>query len=184
MNCRCMIVEMPMTPDPKALAVLIDAARACYGDDSEQVRWLLNPDAVRELVKHDPQILEVGLDSTICPSCEVGPGQAHQALLTITGKVAVSPSRQRCAVAAAWRALGDPRGAADIERAHEEALREQSLRAVDRGPGSWFAHARDGLRYEDERRASDARGMEAVEEEARGHHAGVTWAREQPGITA
>lgn len=31
--------EGDVTPDPKALAVLLDAARACYGDDAEQVRW-------------------------------------------------------------------------------------------------------------------------------------------------
>jgi len=33
-----------------------------------------------------------------------------------------------CKVAAAWRALGDPRGAEDIEVAHEEALRDEAWR--------------------------------------------------------
>ena len=41
-----------------------------------------------------------------------------------------------CVIAAAWRDLGDPRGAADIERAHEEALREHR-------PGQWVAMAEE-----------------------------------------
>lgn len=99
-----------MTPDPKSLAVLLDAARACYGDDSEQVRWLENPEAVRELLAAHPvmQATVNGEDGAVCPECYGNHGDAHQRI---------------CRVAAAWRALGDPRGAADIERAHEEALR-------------------------------------------------------------
>ena len=117
-----------MTPDPEALAVLLDAARACYGDDSEQVRWLLNPGAVRELLSHTPGQID---DDSYCPSCGVGLYESH----------GVTAPRGHCPVAAAWRALGDPRGAADIERAHEEALREQANRILRASgyPGGFHA---------------------------------------------
>jgi len=104
-----------MTPDPKALAVLLDAARACYGDDSEQVRWLLNPDAVRQLMKIAPTFTpEFHDEREQCSTCRAEVGEAHD---------------KGCVTAAAWRALGDPRGAADIERAETEAWRHHVGRA-------------------------------------------------------
>ena len=110
-----------MTPDPRALAVLLDAARACYGDDSEQVRWLLNPEAVRVLLSHEPT--EANAPDWACPSCGAQWGWAHVHRSTF--------SRQEvCSVSAAWRDLGDPRGAADIERAHEEALQQSGSRTI------------------------------------------------------
>ena len=96
-----------MTPDPKSLAVLLDAARACYGDDSEQVRWLLHPEAVRELLHAASAPVDDFSEYRACLACSEPPHMAHL---------------QGCRIAAAWRDLADPRGAADIERAHEEAL--------------------------------------------------------------
>ena len=103
-----------MTPDPKSLAVLLDAARACYGDDSEQVRWLLHPEAVRILLKATPASPCGDREETRCWWCHFHfLDEAHS---------------RTCVGAAAWRDLGDPRGAADIERAHEEALRTLVVR--------------------------------------------------------
>lgn len=156
-------------PDPKALAVLLDAARACYGDTADQVRWLLNPDAVRELLKHTPLAHALGAEESHCPSCGVAPGEAHVHRSSFSVK-------QVCTVADAWRALGDPRGAADIERAHEEALAQQERRRweVTATPVQRFRAAlptdellrRLRSPHYNTRTESDARGMEAVEDEA------------------
>lgn len=140
-----------MTPNPAALAVLLDAARACYGDDSEQVRWLLNPDAVRALLRHAPTTERY--DEQACPHCEA-----------IHDDTARSIHSRTCPVAAAWRALGDPRGQADIERAHEEALRDRRQMSRTATHGEWGPGPAARLLP---RQQSDARGMEAVEAEAR-----------------
>lgn len=105
------MIDRMRTPAPHAVAVLLDAARECYGDDSEQVRWLLKPDAVRELLRHAPSRAH-GDDVNYCPECGVPDGEAHGA----------SKRRAHCPVAEAWRALGDPRGDEDVELAHHEAL--------------------------------------------------------------
>ena len=98
-----------MTPE---LAVVCDQLRTLGLEDV--ARWVEHPEAVRELLRHSP----VDAESTEpnmpeCPQCESGPRGPHG---------------RHCEVAAAWRTLGDPRGAADIERAHEEALRQDDAR--------------------------------------------------------
>ena len=103
------------------LAVVCDQLRTLGLEDV--ARWVENPDAVRELLKHEPTYAD--FNDRTCPCCGVGDGEAHR-----RGEL---PHDEHCRIAAAWRALGDPRGAADIERAHEEALRE------NRGPGRWVA---------------------------------------------
>ena len=213
-----------MTPDPKRLAVALDAIREAFGDDSDVSRWAANAQHVRNLMER-ARYAEGSDDGEAprCVDCGAAPWEPHTRtqLLDSSGK----PWRD-CIVAAAWRALGDPRGAADIERAHEEALRTMpgrdllsgapvfatqsalerlALRASDTVFGPMTDHdytdpfapvihmnqrvtlhhyaseseqaAREReseaeyyvgqATYTDARRTSDARGMEAVEDEAR-----------------
>lgn len=111
------------------LKVLLDALESvgepvAPADVAEVLRWARAPDAVRELLRHTPlQPHEVG-ESVWCRGCAA-------ALANSRSGEPYSHLR-RCAVAAAWRALGDPRGAEDIERAHDEALRELPDRAQSR----------------------------------------------------
>lgn len=84
-----------------ALKVALDALREALGE-CDVVRWVESPDAVRELLKHKPW-----RDYAQCADCDAMADDAH---------------RRDCAVADAWRVLGDSRGAEDIERAHAEAL--------------------------------------------------------------
>lgn len=86
-------------------------------DAADLAKWAANPQHVRELLKLDPYrpAMIDGADGEYCWACYATDSAAHH---------------PTCAVAAAWRALGDPRGAEDIERAHEEALREQARRVV------------------------------------------------------
>lgn len=115
--------------------------------------------------------------------------EAVRELLERAGYEAGESPTDRRRVAAAWRALGDPRGAADIERAHEEALAEENRRGslanrrealpTQRAewPAAWARMALGLQRFriagvdvtENEylRALSDSRGMEAVEDEAR-----------------
>ncbi len=86
------------------LAVVADQLRALGMED--EARWIEYPEAVRELLRHTPTT-ENAYDELYCVRCDAQSGDVH---------------RPACHVAAAWRALGDPRGQADIERAHEEAL--------------------------------------------------------------
>lgn len=81
------------------------------GATEDMLTWLRHPEAVRTLVNLDP---EVGGDYA-CQKC-----MSYAAHLS------------SCVVAAAWRALGDPRGAEDIERAHVEAIGEDGWRARQR----------------------------------------------------
>ncbi len=82
-------------------------------DAADVAKWAANPGAVRELLRHEP--IAAPEQDQQCASCLSWRDQSHL---------------PRCTIAAAWRALGDPRGAQDIERAHEEALREQDGRGV------------------------------------------------------
>lgn len=77
-------------------------------DAADVAKWASNAQHVRELLKRAEyhQADEEGGNSP-CVECGSDSYSAH-----------FGP----CLVAAAWRALGDPRGAEDIERAHEEAL--------------------------------------------------------------
>lgn len=75
--------------------------------------WLEHPDAVRELLSHTPQE-SVYADRINCPACGAESSESH-------GRCEL-PHDDYCPIAAAWRAIGDPRGAEDFERAHEEAL--------------------------------------------------------------
>jgi hypothetical protein len=104
-----------MTPD--AIRIATDILRELGLEDV--ARWVEHPDAVRELLRHDPASTE-GYSEAHCPACDMAEGYAHARWM--------KDRRHYCPVAAAWRALGDPRGAADIERAHEEALEWDSRR--------------------------------------------------------
>lgn len=80
-------------------------------DAADVAKWVANVQHVRELLKHEPMTgPELGIQ---CADCLARADQSHH---------------RDCLVAAAWRALGDPHGQADIERAHEEALPEQARR--------------------------------------------------------
>ena len=95
-------------------------------DAADVAKWAQNPGAVRNLLVR-ARYTEVthGGDDESCCDCGAYAEESHSRtqLLDSPGK----PWRD-CIVAAAWRALADPRGAQDIERAHEEALREQHSR--------------------------------------------------------
>lgn len=136
-------------------------------DAADVATWAANPDAVRELLRHAPLTDEY--DVLVCAACTAQAEEAHF---------------RDCAIAAAWRALGDPRGAQDIERAHEEALRHNVtlFPAWDVRRANERQRMVEGRRFRDnaieatlgmhawfrlQRGASDVRGMEAVEDEAR-----------------
>ena len=107
-----------MSLDPKALAVLADALRSVLpeSDAAEVLRWATHPEAVRTLIALMPVAVNHDggeIHAVVCPDCFESTYEAH------------GPA---CKVTAAWRALGDPRGAADIERTHVEALREHRRR--------------------------------------------------------
>lgn len=115
-------------PDPTALAVLLDAMCAAYGytraEAEEAEKYARNVGAVRDLLKHSPVGPEEYVEDewqSICRDCGVNVDPAQEA-----GHLA------RCLIVAAWRALSDPRGAADIEQAHVEALHEETFRQVRR----------------------------------------------------
>lgn len=165
------------------ISVITDHLRDLGMEDV--ARWVENPGAVRLLVA-----LPHYAPNETCRDCGADVDESH-------GQTFDHPRNpQWCRIAAAWRALGDPRGQADIERAHEEALRqnvrlfpqfvtngepndaplvrlatalwrttETSIAARDLRQPLWAA-----------RIASDARGMEAVEDEAR-QEAHVRWVR-------
>lgn len=88
------------------------------GATDDMLKWLEQPEAVRELLKHEPM---TDIDQPQCPGCGVvfGQGEAHRRTGYGTGE---------CPVATAWRALGDPRGAEDIERAWQEAIEADGAR--------------------------------------------------------
>lgn len=104
---------------PAQLAVLADHLRSILSeqDAADVMRWAQHPEAVRELLLHDPLMFEHDA-AGVCPRCDAVMGEAHN----LTSRVERTGLRFSCPVAAAWRALSDPRGAADVERAHEEAL--------------------------------------------------------------
>jgi len=91
-------------------------------DAADVAKWAANAQHVRELLKHEPTIASYeGEPDAVdhqCESCGVFNGGPHR---TVAFREGIATP---CRVATAWRALGDPRGAEDIERAHEEALRE------------------------------------------------------------
>jgi hypothetical protein len=74
-----------------------------------EATWMEQREHVATLLKLNPRTGEY----YVCQVCEMDDGMSHL---------------QACPVAAAWRALGDPRGAEDVERAHEESLRQESQR--------------------------------------------------------
>lgn len=85
-------------------------------DAADVARWAAHPEAVRELLRHTPWHLpedrDYENDSPNCAGCTA---------VSVWNDADDAHARD-CPIAAAWRALGDPRGAADIERAWEEAL--------------------------------------------------------------
>lgn len=106
---------------PAQLAVLADHLRSILSeqDAADVARWAQHPEAVRELLLHDPLMFEHDA-AGVCPRCDAPMGEVHN----LTSRIESIGLRFSCPVTAAWRALGDPRGAADIERAWEEALRQ------------------------------------------------------------
>ena len=89
-----------MTPD--ALKIATDILRELGLEDV--ARWVEHPDAVRELLAATPNIpYDVERGGEGCDACSVG------------YPLAVRIHARDCTVATAWRALGDPRGQADIE---------------------------------------------------------------------
>lgn len=140
------------------LAVVCDQLRTLGLEDV--ARWVEHPEAVRELLSHAP----TSYGGERCEVCDTAfMEESHY---------------RTCSVAAAWRALGDPRGAADVERAHEEALREYTRRAATAVFGvqpTTFDQYRAPLLARPEltsdvfmtRGESDAQGMEEVESRAR-----------------
>lgn len=94
-------------------------------DAADVAKWASNAQHVRELISHEPRVRYVdGDENSECPQCGTQTA-AHGRETFPSG----GPTRRYCRVAAAWRALGDPRGAEDIERAHEEALGEKLTRS-------------------------------------------------------
>lgn len=83
------------------------------GATDEMLTWLRHPEAVRALLKGEPTDR-----NGECTGAESGCYGSPYA-----------PHIRLCEVAASWRTLGDPRGAQDIELAHEEALLEHKTRA-------------------------------------------------------
>lgn len=104
---------------PAQAAVLADHLRSILSeqDAADVARWAAQPEAVRELLKYAPQTgaYAVSMDCAD-ENCQASDDDAHLA---------------KCRIAAAWRALGDPRGAADVERAWEEALAQVPWREED-----------------------------------------------------
>jgi len=105
------------------------------GATDDMLTWLEQPEAVRELMRLSPQT------GYRCESCAAYDDFAHE---------------RKCAVAAAWRALDDPRGAADIERAWDEAAaprwptRNTRLR---RNTQTWDLSPENGFTYTSNRNA-------------------------------
>lgn len=109
---------------PDAIQVAVDILRTLGLEDV--ARWVEHPDAVRALLKCGG--FSGHRDDLFCSECGESGWDAHE---------------RTCPVAAAWRALGDPRGQADIERAHEEALAEQGRIERGRSPASAMAAFND-----------------------------------------
>ena len=78
------------------------------GATDDMLKWLEQPEAVRTLLKLSPYN-----DAERCEACDEDANDAHL---------------RTCTVAAAWRTLGDPRGAADIEMAELEAHKQEARR--------------------------------------------------------
>ena len=107
--------------NPNARQVAIDILRELGHED--EARWLEHPDAVRELLKHDP-VERIDYEEVGCAGAECGGGDPTSEYR--------QPHSRTCPIAAAWRALGDPRAVADIQQAHERAIdaSEQEMRLV------------------------------------------------------
>ena len=114
------------------------------GATDDVLRWVRNPDAVRALLK-DPPADRNGE----CPGSIEYDDASRDVRGFACGGSEYDSHRRDCPIAAAWRALGDPRGAADIENAHEEALREHSRGLLSNVPTQRLAAAsalsRDGV---------------------------------------
>lgn len=112
---------MALTKDA-ALKFATDALREVGLD--EEARWLEQPQHVRALLKDPP-----GDRNGECPGSLEYDDATGDVRGYSCGGSPHHPHTRACPVAAAWRALGDPRGAEDIENAHEEALREGRRRS-------------------------------------------------------
>ena len=96
------------------LAVITDQLRTLGLEDV--ARWVEHPEAVRVLLESRQTHAITSLGEYEGESCDYCATHSPR------------PCERECRIAAAWRALGDLRGAADIERAHEEALRQDANR--------------------------------------------------------
>lgn len=133
------------------------------GATDDMMTWLAHPSEVRALLKLSPYN-----GAERCDACDEDAYDAHLCA---------------CPIAAAWRALGDPRGQADLERAREEAdwederrdrerrLREAGLNAsaasIGESPAAqWRRHNASLSSLEDQlsefRRAEEARRNSGV----------------------
>lgn len=97
------------------------------GATDEMLRWLEHPEAVRVLLKGQPADR-----NGECPGSVEYDDATGDVCGRHCGGSEYSPHLPDCPVAAAWRTLGDPRGAADIELAHEEAIYDDSHRSAAR----------------------------------------------------
>lgn len=160
-------------PDPKALAVLLDAICAAYGytriEAEEAETYARHFRAVRVMKEFTPMLwVDSGPE---CPCCSSSPDEAHARVRGIPGSVRLI----ECPVVEAWRALGDRRAADDLERAHTEALTfhqwartatpAQRYRAAMTTDEVVEAHRHHRTHYSS-RTESDARGLAVVEAEA------------------
>jgi hypothetical protein len=98
------------------LQVVVDMLRE-HGFDTE-ARWIEQREHVTQLLSYRPYI-GIYASEHVCAECEADEGTSCFA---------------NCKVAAAWRALGDPRALADVERAHDEALADERRRNAPRDP--------------------------------------------------
>lgn len=129
-----------------AIQVAIDILRELGRED--EARWIEHPDAVRALLK-DPPADRNGE----CPGSRERDDASGDVRGWLCGGSVHDSHMPSCLIAAAWRALGDPRGQADIENAHDEALathlRQGFSMPADRGfsmPADGGALSREAAR--------------------------------------
>lgn len=103
------------------------------GASDDMLQWLREPGAVRELLKYAPLYAD---RTEQCSGCGAPAGEAHQNWNGNDGK-----GLRHCEVAAAWRALGDRRGALDVDNAWDEALEQERPRTWDLSPEAGFTYS-------------------------------------------
>ncbi len=114
---------------PSAIQVAIDILRELGHE--EQARWIEHPDAVRRLLVDgtcvDKPRASAGWYCTGCQEHHMGPHAVD------------------CSVMAAYRVLGDPRGASDMDAAHAAALETEGVLARGRLEAAERAKLRENI---------------------------------------